>query len=61
MLSDKFNGLIMLSIEYEMLELFHYKTLMNNFKSQKANKVKLYQDNLYLKVKKNRYEMHTSL
>ena len=39
MLQDRLNGLAILSIESEMLELLDYKTLINNFAYQKARKI----------------------
>nr|KYP36130.1 hypothetical protein KK1_042770 [Cajanus cajan] len=38
-LQDKLNGLVILSIENEMLELLNYKTLINNFATQKVKKL----------------------
>jgi len=39
MLQDRLNGLAMLSIESEMLKLLDYKTLINNFATQKVRKI----------------------
>lgn len=39
MLQDILNRLTMLSIESEMLELFDYKNLINNFTAQKVRKI----------------------
>nr|KYP50677.1 hypothetical protein KK1_027494 [Cajanus cajan] len=38
-LQDKLNGLVILFIESEMLELLDYKTLVNDFVAQKAKKL----------------------
>lgn len=39
MLQDRLNGLAILSIESEMLELLDYKTLINNFAAKKARRL----------------------
>nr|KYP44643.1 Zinc finger MYM-type protein 5 [Cajanus cajan] len=39
MLQDRLNGLAILSIESEILELLDYKILINNFATQKARKI----------------------
>nr|KYP59677.1 hypothetical protein KK1_015114 [Cajanus cajan] len=39
MLQDTLNELAILSIESEMLELLNYKTLINNFETQKTKKI----------------------
>ena len=39
MLQDRLNELTILSIESEMLELFDYKTLINDFTAKKARRL----------------------
>ena len=39
MLQDKWNELAILSIESEVLELFDYKTLINDFAAKKARRL----------------------
>ena len=39
MLQDRLNGLAILSIESEVLELFDYKTLINDFAAKKARRL----------------------
>ena len=39
MLQDRLNVLAILSIESEVLELFDYKTLINNFAAKKARRL----------------------
>jgi len=39
MLQDRLNVLIILSIESEVLELLHYKTLINDFSAKKVKKL----------------------
>ncbi len=40
MSQEKLNGLVILSIEKNMLEKINYKNLINNFKSKRARKMK---------------------
>ena len=39
MSQERLNGLVILSIEKEMLEKLKYKNLISNFASQKARKI----------------------
>ena len=39
MLKDRLNGLVILSIESEVLELLDYKTLINDFAAKKARRL----------------------
>jgi len=39
MLQDRLNGLTILSIESEVLELLDYKTLLNDFAAKKARRL----------------------
>ena len=39
MLQDRLNGLVILSIESKMLELFDYKTLINNVTAKNVRKI----------------------
>jgi hypothetical protein len=43
------NGLVILSIENEMLKRFEYKNLINNFVSQKARRI-IFRLNTFLSI-----------